>query len=180
MDLHPIIVHAPIAFLAVYAGLEMLTFVPKLKNSTTFFSIKYFLLTVGFLSAIAATISGENAEHLNGEFLNTNILHLHATYAEATRNLFGILFLIYICIGLTMYPACKAYTARFSLGLANLMQKVGDFFTKYYTLTILLAIVGLGLVSISGALGGALVYGADAKDPFIGFVVDNLCGADCR
>lgn len=180
MDLHPIIVHIPIAFLAIYAGLEILTCVPKLKNSSTFFSIKAFLLTVGFGATLVALASGENAEHLNREFINKALVETHSTYAALTSWVFGLLFVIYTTMIVSIHAEAKMYVSKISSGLANLMQKVGDFFKTYYTLAILLAVVGLALVSITGALGGALVYGTDAKDPFIVFTVDHICGADCK
>lgn len=155
MDLHPIIVHFPVALLTIYALLEVLTFNSRLRASPSFFAIKAFLLVVGFLGSIAATISGEHALQMGGEYLSKEISHAHEEYGEMTRNVFGLLTLIY----LSMYIKHPR------------IQKIGDFFRKYFFITIALAIVGLILVSITGALGGALVYGTEAKDPFIGFVV---------
>lgn len=158
MDLHPIIVHFPVALLTIYALLEILTFNRKLRAGASFFAIKAFLLVVGFLGSIAATISGEHALQLSGQYLSKEISHAHEEYGEMTRNVFGLLTLIYLSMYLK-HPR---------------IQKIGDFFKKYFFITIILAIVGLILVSITGALGGALVYGAESKDPFIGFVVKLL------
>jgi|GEM_PF-2030864 len=180
IDLHPIIVHTPIAFLAIYAALELLTVFKRLRFSKTFFVLKAFLLTVGFFGSIAATISGENALELHREFLNAEIAHLHEEYGEMTRNVFGLLFVAYLTMAATLYGQyMTSFSSKFPR-VQNMIVRVGEFFKKYYGLAILLGILGLGLVSITGALGGALVYGTESKDPFIGLTVDLVCGAKCE
>ena len=125
-------------------------------------------------------MSGENALELHKEFLNPEIAHLHEEYGEMTRNVFGLLFMAYLTMAVTLYGQyMTSFSIRFPKVQKVIMQ-IGDFFKKYYGLVILLAIVGLGLVSITGALGGALVYGTESKDPFIGLTVDLVCGDKCK
>ena len=179
MDLHPMIVHTPIAFLTVYAVLEILTCISRLRKSHTFFVIKFFLLAVGSIGSLVAVASGENAQNLNQEFLNQGILHKHGEYAEMTRNIFAVLSFVYLTMITSMYPKVKGYVSKLSRKLSRAFDCVGKFFIQYYVLVIILAITGLITVSITGALGGGLVFGKNAKDPFIKFVLEKVCGEEC-
>ncbi len=113
---------------------------------------------IGFLSSLVAVMSGEHALQISDATINTQIADMHEKFAEATRNIFAVLVLIYVSM-YAKYPR---------------IQKIGNFFRTYFFITIIGAVAGLVAVSITGALGGALVYGVEAKDPFIRFVVELL------
>jgi uncharacterized membrane protein len=167
MDLHPIIVHIPVAFLSIYAILEILTVMPKLKTSNTYFTIKAFILSIGFAGALLALATGDNAREVNRDTLTAvrSIIRVHDTYAGITGNIFGLLFVIYFTMAAIKFNFLK--TAR----KIKFLESAGNFFIRNYFIVVILALLGLAAVSITGALGGAIVYGPAAKDPFITLVV---------
>lgn len=63
MDLHPIIVHIPVACLGLYTIVEIISRCKKI-NKENLLMTKYFLLFVGVIGAFIALQSGEIAEHL--------------------------------------------------------------------------------------------------------------------
>lgn len=180
MDIHPVIVHLPIAFLTIYSLLEIISIFKKPRLSKTLFSIKYFLLGVGFFGTIAALMSGENAFHLNRSFVDTNLVHTHEEYAEMTRNVYLLLFILYTVIaGHTYSFIGECINKNFSdkklvINIFNKIVTFSLFIKRYYIIVIALSVLGLFFVSITGALGGALVFGLNSKDPFIHIVTGML------
>lgn len=175
MDLHPIIVHIPVAFLSIFSIVEILSLFPKFRHSKTFFFIKFFILLVGFTTTILALMSGENAFHLNIEAVNKSLVHDHERMADMTRNIYLLIVCIYISIAFFRVEQIRNWVAlKFNnktvLRIFEFLSKVGGFFDRYYGLLILLALVGLVVVSTTGALGGAIIYGTQTKDPFINMV----------
>lgn len=180
MDLHPILVHVPIAFLSFYSVLELFSIFKGIRKSSTVFNLKSFLLAIGFIGAVIAAAAGDNARFLNSEFLNPNLVELHEEFAGATEAVFAILTVIYFTMIVTRYRDIRMYLSKFSLRLTALIEKCGVFFFKHFYITVILALIGLVLVSITGALGGALVYGSTSKDPFINATVKYICGDTCK
>lgn len=176
MDLHPIIVHIPLAFFAVYSLLEIISFIPMLRKSETFFSIKIFLVFVGVIGASIALSSGENAYNLNKLNLNKSLVEDHEGVAELTYNLYIIILIMYGTIFLSRSEKIKNYVSTKLLNniiltkITNQIYKTGDWIYKNYLILVILSIIGLVLASVTGALGGAIVYGTDAKDPIINIV----------
>jgi uncharacterized membrane protein len=90
MNLHPVVIHIPIACLVLYSLVEIIGFFHsgfREKFATT----KYFLLVVGLLGAFTALQTGEIAQELLGE--ETKLISLHETYAEITYKLYMIILL---------------------------------------------------------------------------------------
>ena len=176
-NIHPILVHFPIALLTVYALLEVvsLNFVPfsKYARDAKGTLIKGFLAIVGALSTATALLTGDGAEQLMINDMKisgadtTALRHLidtHSNYATLTTIVFAILALTYLSLWLS------------STWKENAMFKKIDVFFSYfrnqYVLSIL-AIIGLILVTITGALGGAIAYGPDI-DPVVTFIYNFL------
>lgn len=180
MDIHPIIVHVPVAFLAIYAVAEILSLIPKLRNSKTFFLIKMFLLFVGTFGALVALYTGDTARELGRAVINRKIVSVHELFADITTYVFVVLVVIYLLVTVNLFDDVQGYFKSKIIQypklqkIFNIKIKIGQFFTKYYFITILLAVAGLVAVSITGALGGALVFGTQTKDPFINVVVKML------
>lgn len=141
MNIHPAFVHFPIALLVLYTLIEIIPFslwFPKIKWDT----IKMFLLSVGFLSIIPASVTGGIASELIGE---SNLVEAHERAALATSVIF------FGAVALSWYGHFKGRAVPLRWGL------------KF------LAVIGLVAVFITGSLGAAIVYGSDV-DPIVSFI----------
>lgn len=133
-QLHPKIIHFPIAFLLVYLVLEILGAVFK----KDFFSkAAHLFLFFGVLGALAAVLTGNQAEDAFKEWNKTtsSILETHSTYANITLWYFTALLVI------------RTFLV--------LRKKFGNLF-KY--LFCLLGIVGAYYIYQTGEQGGEMVF----------------------
>lgn len=178
-DYHPIVVHIPVAFLMIYSILEIVTSSFFSKKWFSFFWTKVFLLLVGALGAQGALFTGEMAEDLNKDILSRKILHAHEEWASFTAGFFWVIFVIYFILIITQKPFFKEKIDRlvdrynFTNIFFGILRTIGEFILKYKIIFVLLGIVGLVSISVTGALGGSLVYGKDA-DPFVIIVLKML------
>ncbi|MCA9353792.1 hypothetical protein KC842_02890 [Candidatus Nomurabacteria bacterium] len=180
MNTHPILVHLPIAFLTIYALAEIFT-IRRLKFSDTWFYIKSFLLLFGFLGTRLALMSGESAIKAVDDLENKiEFIRVHEHYAEFTASFFVFVLVIYIILFIEKRTNLRNQIFSFVERRLSFIGKLFSFVYKVLLsvgrnriLMILLAIVGLVLVSITGALGGIIVYGVDV-DPFASFVARAL------
>lgn len=160
MNLHPMFVHFPVALFTLYAVSELLRF-KKLLRSQTWFLIKATMLWIGFLGSLGAYFTGQAQEIVAGNPL----IELHGQWALATAWLFGTLAVIYALIALEHY-----YNAQICRLIGPRGEQIFVRLTKLARaihgslLTPLLALIGLVSITITGALGGSIVYGPDV-DP---------------
>ncbi|MFZ2484689.1 MAG: DUF2231 domain-containing protein [Minisyncoccia bacterium] len=138
MNIHPIVVHFPIALLSLYAIFELVRF-QKVLEKPYWFYIKATLVISGELFAIAAFLTGPEVE-------GAKLIEMHEAFAMVAIAIFGLIALGYL-------------SKHFSV------LKVFSFVTRSYIL-IPLAFLGLVSITITGGLGGAIVYGTDF-DPFM-------------
>jgi uncharacterized membrane protein len=163
MNIHPIFVHFPIALLTLYALLEIFPlgrWFPRAPWDT----IKTFLVVLGTLGALAAIATGSLAEDLITDRSLRPVLHLHETFAYITLALFGLLAAAYVIRFIFRnYPNVKA---RFPAG--SLIQNASDFILQGWV-RVPLALLGMIAITVTGALGGTVVYGPGV-DPVAAFV----------
>lgn len=160
MNIHPIFVHFPIALLSVYTLMEMMP-LPVLTRQQWWFYTKAVLLFTGTIGGFAAQQTGELAEEGFRGTPTMALVELHSTYATATLWVFCVLSALYLL----------EWMRREGIGrnVKPLQMLIKIETTLFRTpLLILGAIAGLLLVTITGALGGALVYGGDV-DPVVSF-----------
>lgn len=86
--LHPLLVHFPIALLLVGTVFQIIA----IRKKTFFDRAAFVLLALGFISGIAAFLSGPGAEqfastHWGNAYLS--VVHIHKVYAALTMLLFG-------------------------------------------------------------------------------------------
>lgn len=164
MDLHPIIVHFPVALLTIYSLMELIRN-KKLLKSESWFYVKATFLIIGVIGALVALGSGDVAAHQLTDNNLRNVIEVHEGVAGATTTIFGILAIAYI-LSFIDKKLKKIITERIGPGLTkayNILIKISNFISRT-NFVIILAISGLVLLTLTGALGGLIVYGPNA-DP---------------
>lgn len=165
MNIHPIFVHFPIALLTIYSVLELIRF-NKILNLPYWFYVKAIFVIFGSLGAVAAFITGRmSAQGIPVTSELFRIVEMHERFAIATNIIFGILALSYLVLWLN-----KENISRFFINKPRLAKiwtiklNIAKFVVET-KLVILLALAGLICITITGGIGGAMVFGPDA-DPF--------------
>ena len=165
MNIHPIVVHFPIAFLVVYALCELLRF-KKITGQPYWFYVKAFLVIVGMAGAFVAYQAGEAIEHLfEAEY--GEVVRAHALFARISIMLFGILAVSYFIAWLNRLKTINSSSWRMLTRIQTLVLET--------PVVIILAVLGLIAISITGALGAAIAHGPD-MDPFVSFVYKIFIG----
>src|SRR3954468_21445553 len=99
MNIHPMFVHFPVALFLVYALLEICRFT-FITNKPYYFYTKGIIVVLGAVSAFAALLTGEPAEHAYKGPLSRleahKIIELHSTIAGLTTVVFVIIALLYV------------------------------------------------------------------------------------
>lgn len=161
MNIHPLLVHFPIAFFITYSVFELIPF-KSIKKQPYWFYIKAILVIFGVLGAIVAGVAGKLIEN---QFLDRKALvQLHSTINELASFVFAIIAVAYF-IGWIK-------KSNINLSKFGSLWKIALMWEKIVLKTpviYVLALVGLILISIGGALGGAISYGSDF-DPFTHFI----------
>lgn len=165
MDLHPMIVHFPIALLTLYAIFEILP-VARWYGKLPWTAIKTILVVTGALGALAAVITGGLAEETITNPAQRQVVELHENFAVTTAIIFGILAVARLKKWIrTEHPLFMA--VRYPSAVAT-----GDAIINFFLSTpvrILLALTGLAAITVTGALGGAMVHGPNI-DPAVKFI----------
>lgn len=137
-NLHPVIVHFPIAFFAAFFLLEAVSFF--MKNEMVF-NWATFTLGAGVVTSLLAVITGNQSHEYLKPVLKTKpviveqLINSHEQFATFTLWFF---------------------TAIFVLRIYLLLKK--KFSPKWKALFLVFAIVGLYFVYQTGTLGGKLVF----------------------
>lgn len=156
MNLHPLFVHFPIALLSVYALLEMLRFRGLQKNEAWFY-VKAAFLLFGTGGAFMSILTGDlNKDAYRDQAL---LLRTHETFAKGTAVVFGLLCVYYGIELLDRWLGPRLVRSPLA-GLWHWSRGVSQKIFQPW-LVVPLALVGLGGLFITGALGGTLVYGSD-------------------
>lgn len=173
MNIHPAFVHFPIALLTLYAIFEVVGF-GRLRRYAAWFYIKLTLVVSGFLFALLTLQTGELAEqNISRTSSIRAIVNQHSQWANITVFIFGILAAIYLIIWVKDYPECdrvykKLRDHRFTSKIWKVLALVAS--RIYHSpLVWILALMGAVAITITGALGGSIVYGPHA-DPIVELV----------
>lgn len=166
MNIHPIFVHFPIALLTVYAIIELIR-IQKFQSKNSIFYIKCILVVLGWIASIIAASTGDIAADLIGE---NRLIETHAFYAGASQVVFGIIAVWYALIFLEKEALKIPF---FEKQIRPVLTFLFVIARKIQMCIPALAIVGLILITITGALGGAIVYGPEI-DPVVYFVYNLL------
>lgn len=166
MNIHPIFVHFPIALMTIYAVAELLRF-KKIKETAYWFYVKAVLVIIGTISAFVALNTGDSAEHLANKDLRP-LIEIHSTFASASTWIFGFLAIVYLVSWISKSEFDqKLRSSKFSK-IWNIKVNIAQKILNGY-LPVILALIGLATITITGALGGAIVYGPEI-DPIVSFI----------
>jgi len=161
-NIHPLFVHFPIAFLVLYSVIKILP-VEKWITYVSWHPIQRLLLVVGVMGAFVSSSTGEIAEHIVKA--NHNLVETHSFFAGASTWIYGILLAGEILFFVNSYLVRKnIYTS-----IHSFLKSIEIIITQK-TFSKILAFVGLIAISITGLLGGVIVYGVSA-DPIAPFVL---------
>lgn len=170
MDIHPIVVHFPIALLTVYTLFEVARF-PALVRQEWYLPVKAVLLLIGVAGSVAALQTGEVAEQA---FIGTptmRIVEMHAFFANLTTYVYVLLAVVY-AVQWAEQAGGERRVPPFAQWPWSVLRAIARVFGRTGML-VLLSVVGCALLTITGALGGAMVYGPEV-DPIVSFVYHML------
>lgn len=164
-NIHPLFVHFPIALLLLYSAVKILPlqkWFPKGNWKTS----EILLLVTGLAGVVIASSTGELAEELVRP--NNQIVEMHSLFAAATTWMFGII----LAGEVLRFINCR-YTAKLNSPAISKIATGAEKILTNTLLTKLLAFAGLIAISVTGLLGGVMVYGLSA-DPIAPMVLKLL------
>lgn len=147
-------------------------------------AIKAFLVIVGTLIGLVTLETGDMAEELVRSTASDprafgmsqigQLIEMHSTFASLSVGIFAVLAVGYIAYFIEKKSAsiASATAPTSSEAIHKFMQKFGGVVTLIRKIALnpwvaaILALVGLVAITITGALGGAIVYGPDV-DPVV-------------
>ncbi len=163
--IHPLLVHFPVAMISLYAMLEIGSFIPFIKKMNLALT-KMILLGVGFGFGALSSLTGEEIEHSFPTM--RNLVEMHSAWASITNVIAGILLIVYI--GYVIQPWFEKINLPTSIRafVKNIFMVINWIQRKQWILVIA-AIILLGAITITGALGAAIVHGPDV-DPVVKYI----------
>lgn len=161
-NIHPLFVHFPIAFLLLYSVIRILPLERWLSN-INWKSTRLVLLVCGVAGAIFSNLTGEIAEHIVRP--NHDIVETHAFFALTSGWIYGILLLGELVFVLKS----RIFSLVSNVWVKKILDLIDRVLNNKYVV-ILLSLAGVLAISITGLLGGVMVYGVSA-DPLAPFVL---------
>lgn len=155
-NIHPLLVHFPIAFFLLYSLLRIVPLGRWMPEVSARY-VRIIVLLAGVLGAFMASATGEVAEHLARP--DRGIAEAHAFFAAASTWVYALLFIGEVLAVLRPYLVAKFPELPFGKVLSMLEQVLTQ-----PAIVAILVIVGIVSISVTGLLGGVMVYGTTA-DP---------------
>ncbi len=164
-NLHPLFVHFPIALLFLYSIIKILP-LKRWMPTVDWKSVERVLLLVGVAGAFLALATGEIAEDLVRP--NRRLVEAHSFFASLATWLYGALL-----AGEVLSMANPILLPKMGQGSVAKLARFLERVLCNPSLSRLLAFFALVAISVTGLLGGVMVYGTSA-DPVAGMVLKML------
>lgn len=164
-SIHPILVHFPIALLVLYSGIKILP-LNRWFPLVAWTHIERAVLVVGVIGAFLSLASGESAEHLTRA--SRQLVETHAFFASAATWLYGILLAgeVLTVLNPRLLPRLNIqFVSRICMWFQGVITR--PLLSKW------IAFLALIAMTLTGLLGGVMVYGVTA-DPLAPFVLKLL------
>ncbi len=169
MNIHPLFVHFPIALLLVYSFFEIIR-IRSWQQAPWIIPVKRITLLIGVLFSFISLNTGELAEHNLSDPALLRIVEKHSLFATTATYIYVALLVAY----LTEVLVSQKWWGR--------VPRVIQTFLLWYArvplssrVRLFLAFAGAIAITITGALGGAMVYGPTV-DPVVWFVYKTIVG----
>ncbi len=164
-NLHPIIVHFPIAMLFLYSIIKIIP-LNKWFPNVSWKQIERVLLLVGVLGAFAALYTGDTARHMMRP--DHALVEMHSLFATISTWIYGLLLLgeflsIYRTSNIPKLNSPQV--TQFFLFVEKILTNPA--------LSKIMAFLGLVAITVTGMLGGVMIYGTSA-DPMASTVLKIL------
>lgn len=160
MNLHPLIIHFPIALLSLYVLFEVLP-MERWYPLVRWQDIKAILAAAGGIGLLAALVTGQMAEHSLLAFSAGPILRYHKMFADASTAAFGIIAAAYVIRW--MLERHERLLRRAGLPIRSLRTIAAVILDR--RIIVSLAIIGFIVLFLTGIFGEMIVYGP-RNDPF--------------
>lgn len=164
MNFHVVSIHFPIAFLSLYSVLELLRF-RRLNRELWLQQLKALLVVLGFISAVVSYQTGDMIQRQFRTGSLKGLVQTHAWFAGLTLIIYGVIALGYLIAllkpRLTISSASSSTPKYVGEALAAIERVLA-----LPAVRVMFALAGLAAVTVTGALGGAIVYGPDV-DPIV-------------
>ena len=164
INIHPVVVHFPVALLTLYSLLEIATLFWR-ERTKKLQQTKLFLLFVWTVGTFFALQSGEMAQDYLG-IKNSDLVHTHEEYAEKTYSTYIALSIYYILLIAQSYWLQKYLPENIQKWTLSFLNRP---YLRYFI--IIGAALGLVLLTITWALWWAISQWPDA-DPMVQFIYD--------
>ncbi len=156
-NIHPIIVHFPVAMLFVYSIIKILP-LKRWFHTIAWRQIRAAFLVVGVGGAMLALNTGEVAEHLFRG--NHKLVEAHSTFGAISL----WLYLILLVGEIALYSAPKIISFKpYAIRIKKVLTVVAQILTNPI-LSKIIAFIALVAIGMTGLLGGVIVYGVSV-DP---------------
>ena len=157
---HPLLVHFPIALLMVSVFLEALSLWRPLRKLR---AMGVTLVILGGLSILVARATGENAaETIRLSAEAAQAVDRHALFANLLTGIFGVLIVLRLLWWLKRDYQTHGLPRTFAAAgqrLATLLTEGDNLNGWPYGVYLIIAIIGLVILSLTGYTGGNLVFG---------------------
>jgi uncharacterized membrane protein len=154
MNLHPLVVHFPIALLSLYVLFEVLP-LERWYPSVRWQDSKAILVAVGGIGLLAALVTGQMAEHSLLALSAGPILRFHKMFADASAAVFGIIAAAYVIRWILERHG--HFLRRAGLPIRSLRAIATVLLDRRTVVS--LAIIGFIVLFLAGIFGEMIVYG---------------------